>query len=102
VTHQQAQVKKMKSKQQIKIKTQMPANPPPSASESMQPAGKPAFRPEKISIADSFLSPNPASPEKNQKKKTPKQKKSTKKKNKNKTKPKLQIISSNIKSKQQI
>jgi hypothetical protein len=66
-------------------------------------AGKPAFHPEKISIAGQlsfyqklFSFPKPSI---TGQKKTPKQKKSTKPE---KTKPKLQILSSKIKSKQQI
>jgi hypothetical protein len=104
MTHQQAQYKKMKSKQQIKIKTQTPANPPPPAPESMQPAcitgRKTTFPAGKNQHRRLFSFPKPSITGKKPKKKLQNRKNQQNKKKK--TKPKLQIISSNIKSKQQI
>jgi hypothetical protein len=101
VTHQQAQFNKMKSKQQIKNQNTNrrqqthPHQRRRACNWPASPAGKPTFQPEKISIADiSFLSPNPESPAGKKPKKN--------QQNQKKTKPKLQIISSKIKSKQQI
>jgi hypothetical protein len=102
VTHQQAQFKKIKSKQQIKNQNtnrRRQTHPPP-APESMQPA---SIASRKTAMLENQLSGRKKSalpttlffpqtqhhrPEKNQKKKkkkTTKQKKSTKPKKKNKT-----------------
>jgi hypothetical protein len=96
VTHQQAQFKKIKSKQQIKNQNtnrRRQTHPPP-APESMQPA---SIASRKTAMLENQLSGRKKSalpttlffpqtqhhrPEKNQKKKTTKQKKSTKPKKK--------------------
>jgi hypothetical protein len=79
----------MKSKQQIKIKTQTPANPPPRAPESMQPARitgqKTTFPAGKNQQRRLFSFPKPSITEKKKKKKKPEKNSKTKKqKTKNK------------------
>jgi hypothetical protein len=101
VTHQQAQFFKT-ANQKSKHKP-TPANPPPTGAgehatgqrwKTSFPAGKNQHR----QLLFSFPKPSITGRKKNQKK-TPRQIKSTKPE---KTKPKLQILSSKIKSKQQI
>jgi hypothetical protein len=105
VTHQQAQFNKMKSKQHI--------TKPPPANPSPTGAGEHAtgqHRQSENQLSSWKKSASPATlffpqtqhhwlEKKKNRKKTPKHKKSTKPR---KTKPKLQILSSKIKSKQQI